>query len=413
MTDRTPAAGRASPDVAARRSRPSPWDRPSTEAELRVAAAWFDEHIDNVYRTLTAASGGNRRPGRLGDLVRAAGDQLPDLLPDRDTRRHDDALAPSERLRVERDQGRFLRALLRNPATAIPALVEMRTPLPESAAHAAQFRNCGELVLETVTLRRAVGFAEVAELTLANTRTLNAETNQFVHDLEVAVDVVTMDPTTSVGVIRGAAMEHPSYAGKRVFCAGINLKHLAAGKISYLDFLIGREAGLLSKLARGVHDPETGRDVGRLWIAVIDSFAIGGGMQLTLVVDHVIAVDDAWMSLPAAAEGIVPGVANLRLPGRVGVRLARELILRGRRLSSAEALQAGLVDAVICARDVDATVESVAAALSEPGVVPNKLMLAHGIEPEHEFAMYLADFAVIQADRMHAPDVRRKLSSRQ
>jgi thioesterase DpgC len=407
MTDRAPAADIASPGVTARRSRPSPWHRPSTEAELCVAAAWFDEHIQEVYQALTATSCGNRR---LGDLVRAAGDHLPDLLPDRVTRQHDDELAPSERLRVERDQGRFLRALLRNPATAIPALADMRTPLPESAAHAAQFQASGELVLETVTLRRAANFAEV---TLANTMTLNAETNQFVHDLEVAVDVVTMCPTTSVGVIRGAPMEHASYAGTRVFCAGINLKHLAAGKISYLDFLIGREAGLLSKLARGVHDPETGRDVARLWICVLDSFAIGGGMQLTLVADHVIAVDDAWLSLPAASEGIVPGVANLRLPGRVGLRLARELILRGRRLSGAEAMQAGLVDAVVCAADVDATVESVAAALSEPGVAPNKLMLAHGIEPEDEFATYLADFAVVQAERMNAPDVRRKLSSGQ
>ena len=405
MTDSAPAADIASPGVAARRSRPSPWHRPSTDAELRVAAAWFDEHIVDVYQALTATSCGNRR---LGDLVRTAGDQLPDLLPDRVTRKHDEELAPSERLRVERDQSRFLRALLRNPATAIPALADMRTPLPESAAHAAQFQASGELVLETVTLRRAADFVE---LTLANTRTLNAETNQFVHDLEVAVDVVTMDPTTSVGVIRGAPMEHASYAGKRVFCAGINLKHLAAGKISYLDFLIGREAGLLSKLARGVHDLETGHDVARLWICVIDSFAIGGGMQLTLVVDHVIAVDDAWLSLPAASEGIVPGVANLRLPGRVGVPLARELILRGRRLTGAEAMQAGLVDAVVCGADVDATVESVAAALSEPAVAPNKLMLAHGIEPEDEFATYLADFAVVQAERMHARDVLRKLSS--
>lgn len=405
MTDRAPAAGIAWPDVAAGRRRPSPWHRPSTEVDLCVAAAWFDEHIQEVYQTLTATSCGNRR---LGDLVRAAGDLLPDLLPDRVTRQHDDELAPSERLQVERDQGRFLRALLRNPVTAIPALIDMRTPLPESAAHAAQFQASGELVLETVTLRCVANFAE---LTLANTMTLNAETNKLMRDLEIAVDVVTMDPTASVGVIRGAPMEHASYAGKRVFCAGINLKHLAAGKISYLDFLIGREAGLLSKLARGVHDPETGRDVARLWICVIDSFAIGGGMQLTLVADHVIAVDDAWLSLPAASEGIVPGVANLRLPGRVGVRLARELILRGRRLNGTEAMRAGLVDAVVCAADVDATVESVAAALSEPGVAPNKLMLAHGIEPEDEFATYLADFAVVQADRMNAPDVRRKLSS--
>jgi thioesterase DpgC len=405
MNDLASTAKIAGPHVATRRGRP--WQRPSTEAELRLTAAWFDERIQDVYHGLTANSCGARR---LGDLVCAAGEQFPDLLPDRVTRQHDDGLAPSERLRVERDQGRFLRALLRNPATATPALTDMRAPLPDSAAHVARFQASGELVFETVTLRRAANFAEV---TLANTKTLNAETNQLARDLEVAVDVVSMDPGISVGVIRGAAMEHASYAGKRVFCAGINLRHLAAGKISYLDFLIGREAGLLSKLARGVHDPETGGDIGRLWICVVDSFAIGGGMQLTLVADHVIAVDDAWLSLPAASEGIVPGVANLRLPGRVGVQLARDLILRGRRLSGAEAMRAGLVDAVISAADVDAALESVAGALSEPGVAPNKLMLAHGIEAENEFAMYLADFAVVQAERMHDPDVRRKLSSRQ
>ncbi len=132
-------------------------------------------------------------------------------------------------------------------------------------------------------------------------------------------------------------------------------------------------------------------------------------MQLTLVADHVIAVDDAWLSLPAASEGIVPGVANLRLPSRVGPRLSRELILLGRRISGSEAMDAGLVDAVVPAAQVDATVDSIGALLSEPAVGPNKLLLAHGIEPEDEFAAYLADFAVVQAERMHAPDVNRKL----
>ncbi|MBO0882933.1 MAG: enoyl-CoA hydratase/isomerase family protein [Mycobacterium sp.] len=402
MTDTTPAAGTSSPGVALR-NRPRPWLRPSTDTELHVAAAWFDEHIQELYQSLTANRSGGRR---LGDLVRAAGDQLPDLLPDHTTRRHDASLSVNERIQVERDQARFLRALLRNPVTAGPALTDMRAPLPESAAHAAQFEDSGELVLQTVTLRRATGFAEVL---LANTMTLNAETDQFAHELEIAVDVVTMSPTTPVGVIRGAPMQHPAYAGTRVFCAGINLKHLATGNISYLDFLIGREAGLLSKLARGVHDPETGRDVVRPWICVVDTFAIGGGMQLTLVADHVIIVDDAWLALPAAREGIIPGVASLRLPGRVGARLARELILHGRHLSGADALQAGLVDAVVRAADVDAAVSTVVTALSEPAVAPNKLMLSHGIEPQDEFATYLADFAVLQAERMHATDVHRKL----
>lgn len=375
--------------------------RASTDAELRAAAAWIDEHLHPLYDELTADG-----PLRIGELVRAAGDRHPDLLPDRARREHDAALPPGERLRIERDQALLVRALLGDPATAGPVLAHMRTPLPESAAHAATFARDGRLVLDSVTVER---HGQRADVTLCNTTTLNAETDQLARDLEVAVDVVTTTAGVSVGVLRGAPMEHPTYAGRRVFCAGINLKELGAGRISYLDFLLGREAGLLAKLLRGVRDPETGADAVRPWVAVVDAFAIGGGMQLTLVCDHVVAVDDAWLSLPAAKEGIVPGVANLRLPGRVGPRLARELVLLGRRLSGVEAREAGLVDAVVAADDVEEHLGGIVTALSEPAVAANKQMLALGIEPEDELAAYLAAFAVVQAERMHATDVRRKL----
>lgn len=375
--------------------------RASTDADLRAAAAWIDEHLPALYEELTAGG-----PLRIGELVRAAGDRHPEVLPDRARREHDASLPPAERLRIERDQALLVRALLADPATARPVLTQMRTPLPESATHAATFAAEGRLELESVVVERHGSRAEVI---LRNTRTLNAETDRLARDLEIAVDVVSTTPGVAVGLLRGAPMEHPRYAGRRVFCAGINLKELAAGRISYLEFLIGREAGLLAKLQRGVRDPGTGTDAVRPWIAVVDAFAIGGGMQLTLVCDHVVAVDDAWFSLPAAKEGIVPGVANLRLPGRVGPRLARELILLGRRLSGAEAQAAGLVDVVLAAEEVEAHVAAVAAALAEPAVAANKQMLALGIEPEDELAAYLAAFAVVQAERMHADDVRRKL----
>lgn len=377
------------------------WLRPSTQAELRAAADWIGEHAEHVYDAVAGTD-----PRRIGELVRAAGDRFPDVLPDREVRERDAGLAPGERLRIERDQAQLIRALLGNPATWPRVLADMRAPLPESAALARRLGSEGSLSLETVRVDLRSG---VAEVTLCNTASLNAETNRLARDLESVVDAVSMSAAAEVGVLRGAPMQHRSYAGKRVFCAGINLKELAAGRISYLDFLIGREAGLLAKLLRGVRSPETGRSLIRPWIAVVDSFAIGGGMQLTLACDHVVAVDDAWLSLPAAKEGIVPGVANLRLPGRVGPRLARELILHGRRLSGAEALRAGLVDAVVPHAGVDEHLTAVVAALSEPAVAANKLMLSYGIEPEDEFAAYLGEFAVVQAERLHAADVRRKL----
>ena len=74
------------------------------------------------------------------------------------------------------------------------------------------------------------------------------------------------------------------------------------------------------------------RAVERPWIAAVDAFAIGGGCQHLLVMDYVLAASDAYMTLPARKEGIIPGASNLRLPRFVGDRVARQAIMMGRRL---------------------------------------------------------------------------------
>ena len=61
-------------------------------------------------------------------------------------------------------------------------------------------------------------------------------------------------------------------------------------------------------------------------------FAIGGHCQVLLTMDYVLAADDAYLTLPARKEGIIPGVANMRLPRFTGDRLARQLIQYERRL---------------------------------------------------------------------------------
>ena len=64
----------------------------------------------------------------------------------------------------------------------------------------------------------------------------------------------------------------------------------------------------------------------------VDAFAIGGGCQYLLAMDYVVAASDAYMTLPARKEGIIPGAANLRMPRFVGDRIARQAIMMGRRL---------------------------------------------------------------------------------
>ena len=168
-------------------------------------------------------------------------------------------------------------------------------------------------------------------------RFLNSEDESTVDGLETAIDVATLDPATDIAVLRGDTVEHTKYRGRRLFSAGINLTHLYHGKISYVWY-IKRDMGLVNKLFRGVARADSSPDeliggtIEKPWVGVVDGFAIGGGCQLLLVLDYVLAASDAYLTLPARKEGIIPGAANLRLWRFTGDRIARQAILYGRRL---------------------------------------------------------------------------------
>jgi thioesterase DpgC len=227
--------------------------------------------------------------------------------------------------------------------------------------------------------------------------------------METAVDLALLDPDVRVGLLRGGEMSDPRYRGKRVFSAGVNLKALHAGRISLVDFLLRRELGYISKLMRGIivadeacwHSPV----VQKPWVAAVDGFAIGGGMQLLLVFDHVIVASDAYLSLPAAQEGIVPGAANFRLTRSIGPRLSRQIILGGRRIWASEPAARLLVDEVVEPSEMDAAIERSLERLRNPAVVANRRMLNLAEEPPDAFRLYIAQFAVQQALRLYSEDV--------
>jgi thioesterase DpgC len=235
--------------------------------------------------------------------------------------------------------------------------------------------------------------------------------------METAVDLALLDDGVRVCVLRGDVMSHPRYVGRRVFSAGINLKALHAGQISFIDFLLRRELGYINKMARGLLDNEAVEvcDRGRFkktkekpWIAAVDSFAIGGGAQILLVMDRVIAADDSYFSLPAAQEGIVPGFSALRLTRFMGNRKSRQVILGGRKIWAHESDAKLLFDEVVRSAELDAAVERNVQELSSPAVVANRHMLNLAEEPLDMFLQYAAEFALIQAERLYSQDVLNK-----
>lgn len=378
------------------------------DATRAVRSHFMDVHAEAVYDELTDYRG---RYLRLPELVAAAAVAFPGLVPTADQMMAERARPQARKEGREIDQGIFLRGVLRSPGSGAHLLNAMLRPTPRALQLLPEFRRTGVADLGSVRMQHSDG---AARLTMCRDDCLNAEDNQQVEDMETAVDLALLDPDVRVGLLRGGEMSHPRYRGKRVFSAGINLKAVHAGGISLVDFLLRRELGYISKLMRGILVEDGAcwhsSTVQKPWVAAVDGFAIGGGMQLLLAFDHVIAASDAYFSLPAAQEGIVPGAANFRLTRSFGPRLSRQIILSGRRIWASEPAARLVVDEVVEPSGMDEAVERFLDRLQGPAVYVNRRMLNIAEESPDEFRRYMAEFAVQQALRLYSEDVIGKVS---
>jgi len=163
------------------------------------------------------------------------------------------------------------------------------------------------------------------------------------HALYEAFAMLEAHPGLRAGIITGA--------GDRFFCAGWDLKAAAAGEPVDADHGPGGFAGLTELHGRS-----------KPVIAAVNGIAAGGGFELVLAADLVVAAERAQFSLPEATLGIIPDSGGvLRLPRRVPRPLAIELLLTGRVLTAAEALDHGLVNAVVAADQLLAAAQALAA----------------------------------------------------
>lgn len=278
---------------------------------------------------------------------------------------------------------------------------------PSSLALLKQFDSAGELRLESLEI---IQQGNSAAITFLNGHNLHAEDGQFVEDLETAIDIVCLSERVKTGVLRGGEVSHPKYAGRRVFCSGINLKKLHSGEISYSGFLIGREMGCLNKLIHGVADirSDVASRTVKPWIAVVDTFAIGGGMQMVLACDYVIGEKGSYASLPAAKEGIIPGVSNLRLATATTERFTKRVILQGEKVYAGGPNSDYIFDHVVEKADIEQALERAVELMSAPAVPANKRMITQSKEPLDVFRLYMVNFATEQVSRMYSRDVREK-----
>jgi len=361
--------------------------------------------IEAIYDELTD---GFTRPLRMAELVYAAAEWRPDLLPGRTAIDAERELPQTEKQGLEIDQGIFLAHVLAHPRCGPHALHAMAQPRAEALAALEDFRRTGAADLGPVRVDRRDA---VGTVTMQNHAFLNSEDDASVAALETAIDLVLLDDAIDVGVLRGGPATHPKYAGRRIFGSGLNLTHLYYGKISLVEFMIERETGALTKMYRGhaVGDPfETVVEVRREkpWIAAVEAFAIGGSCQILLVMDRVLAETGSYFNLPARKEGIVPGAANLRLPRFVGERMTRQAIFFNRDFAADSPEGRLIADEVLAGEEIDAAIERSAAEVMSAGatsLVANRRQLRAAQEPIELFRRYMAGYAREQAYCFYSP----------
>jgi thioesterase DpgC len=368
-------------------------------------------HVDAVYAALTDDL---RRAVRDEELVYAAAERFPGLVPTRDAVAAERARPLPDKEGIEIAQGLFLSFVLASPRAGAHLVWSMLRPTEAALARLDDFRATGVADLGGTYLERR---GRAAYLEIRNDRHLNAEDCDTLPTTEAAVDLALLDPEVEVGVIRGAVVSHPRYAGRRVFGAGLNLTHLYHGRLDYL-FFVTRDLGYVNKLFRGLsaeeHRPgEPEQTTEKLWVAAVETFAIGGACQILHTVDHVIAARGARLYLPARKEGILPGASNLRLPRSVGDRLARRAILSGLEFEAGTPHGDLLCDEIVdSSAEMDDAVARRVEALTSSGLVNaagNRRALRVGAEPLDVFREYMATFCREQAYCHFSPALVRNL----
>ncbi|MFA3839970.1 enoyl-CoA hydratase/isomerase family protein [Streptomyces aureus] len=180
---------------------------------------------------------------------------------------------------------------------------------------------------EFVEVRRH-GF--VAELVLDRPKAMNAVSS--------AMAVSVGEACASLALDAGARVVVVSSSASRAFCVGADLKE----RNSFSDAELLRQRPVTRGAYGGV------LELPMPVIAAVHGFALGGGFELALACDLIVADETAVVGLPEVSVGVIPGGGGTQLlPRRVGAARAAELIFSARRVEAREALEMGLVDQVV------------------------------------------------------------------
>jgi len=208
------------------------------------------------------------------------------------------------------------------------------------------------------------GALKTGVITLNRPKALNALSDALMDELGTALLAFDSDATIGCIVITGS---------EKAFAAGADISGMA--ELSHMDAFKGDFI---------TRNWETIRQVRKPVIAAVAGFALGGGCELAMMCDFIIAADTAKFGQPEIKLGIIPGAGGTqRLPRAVGKAKAMDMVLTGRMVDAAEAERAGLVSRVVAADQLMAETLAAAATIcsqSGPSVMMAKECINRAFE---------------------------------
>lgn len=192
----------------------------------------------------------------------------------------------------------------------------------------------------------------VLEITL-NRPKVNAIDDATSRKLGEAFVMLRDDPELRVGILTGA--------GEKIFSAGWDLKSLNSGATVLDNWWENEDASL-----GGFGGITEMWDLNKPVIAALNGLAIGGGLELAVACDLIVAADHVQFALPEMPLGIIPDAGAIqRLPRRIPYNIAMEMLLLGRWMPAEEAARHGLVNKVVAAPELMHTAREWAGKLAE------------------------------------------------
>ncbi|QCR18418.1 enoyl-CoA hydratase-related protein [Agrococcus sp. SGAir0287] len=203
----------------------------------------------------------------------------------------------------------------------------------------------------------------VGWITLDRPEALNALNAQLMREVVAAATAFDADPSIGAIVVTGS---------ERAFAAGADIKEMES--MTGVDWAVDDPFGEWPRFA-AVRTPV---------IAAVSGYALGGGCELAMMCDIIVAADSARFGQPEISLGVIPGIGGTqRLVRAVGAYKAAEIVLTGRMVGAAEAERIGLVSRVVPADallDEVATMAEAIAARSLPSLYAAKAALDAALE---------------------------------